>query len=100
MSLPDGLLDAAKNYLDITFEDPAGDTKLAGILLRGMKRLDSIAGAPQDYAVEDSARALLFDYARYVRAGAMDEFFKNYQSDLLELQMNTVVSDSSAEEGG
>jgi hypothetical protein len=100
MGLPEGLLEAAKNYLDITYEDPAGDIKLEGILSRGISRIDSIAGAGQDYATEGEARALLFDYARYVRAGALDEFFINYRGELLALQINTIIPEVTEEGAG
>lgn len=91
MPFPDGLLDAAKNYLDITWMDGAGDTKLVGILERGMRYLDRVAGSSQDYTAEGDARALLLDYARYVRSGALDEFAKNYQMELLALQIGTTI---------
>lgn len=87
MALQNGLLQAAKTYLDITWTDTETDTKLTGILERGCVYLDRIAGKPQDYSVEGEARALLFDYTRYVRAGAADEFEKNYMSALLALQI-------------
>lgn len=87
MALPDGLLEAARNYLDITWEDAAGDKKLAGILARGMKYLNGVAGADLDYETEDAPRALLFDYTRYVRADALDEFQANYLHELLALQI-------------
>ena len=95
MALPTGLLDAAKNYLDITWVDTTNDIKLAGILERGIKYLDRIAGAEQDYAIEGDARSLLFDYARYVRSGALDEFAGNYLHELLALQMSTEVADDT-----
>jgi len=31
-TLPAGLLEAVRNYLDITWEDTAGDLKLSGII--------------------------------------------------------------------
>lgn len=87
MPLPDGLLEAARNYLDITWADPEGDKKLSGILERGIRYLDALAGEPLDYEVEDVPRALLFDYARYVRSDALDEFQRNYLHELLSLQI-------------
>ena len=87
MALPAGLLDAAKNYLDITWPDEAGDEKLSGILSRGITYLDHTAGLAQDYSTETTARALLFDYARYVRAGALQDFAGDYQSELLALHI-------------
>ena len=86
MVLPDGLLAAVKNYLDITWDDPDGDKKLSGIILRGMRRLDKVAGENLDYSIEDTPRELLMDYCRYGRSNALDEFEKNYLSMLLDLQ--------------
>ena len=48
MSLPPGLLEAVKNYLDITWDDPEGDEKLSGIIARGMQYLNKVAGAELD----------------------------------------------------
>lgn len=98
MALPEGLLEAAKIDLDITWDDDATDAKLSGILERGIVYLDRIAGAAQDYTVEGDARGLLFDYARYARSGATDVFERNYQSALLALQIHTTIE--PAEGGG
>jgi len=91
MALPEGLLEAAKNNLSITWNDPNTDANLTGILERGIVKLDRIAGAAQDYTVEGDARALLFDYAMYARSGALSEFEKNYLHELIALQMNTTI---------
>lgn len=93
MSLPAGLLEAVKNYLDITWDDPDGDKKLAGIIARGIKYINSVAGAELDYTVEDKPRELLFDYCRYVRSNALNEFAINYQHELLSLQIAQEVKD-------
>jgi len=86
------LLDAVRNYLDITYVDDAGDAKLSGIIARGMAYLDRVAGEPLDYSVEGIARQLLFDFCRYVRAGAFEDFARNYQSELIGLQIDCEVS--------
>ena len=99
MAIPAGLLDAVRNYLDITWQDDAGDLKLSGIILRGMKYIDSVAGTELDYTVEDKPRELLFDYVRYVRSNALDEFAKNYQHELLTLQIQKEVEAYVAEQG-
>ena len=91
MALPEGLLDAVKNYLDITWNDADGDEKLSGIISRGMKYLDNAAGAELDYTVEDKPRELLMDYCRYVRSNALDEFQANYLPELLTLQISEEV---------
>lgn len=97
IELPDGLLADAKNYLDITWDDPASDEKLAGILARGMKYLDSIAGRSLDYTAEDKPRELLFDYTRYVRGNALSDFALNYLHELLHLQIRQEVQDDDTQ---
>jgi len=91
------LLIAVKNYLDITWHDPSGDNKLTGIIARGRKYIDKAAGAAMDYSIEDKPRELLFDYCRYVRSNALNEFAVNYQQELLTLQIAQEVKDYAAE---
>jgi len=91
MYLPAGLLEDVKNYLDITWDDPEGDIKLSGIIARGMKYLNKVAGAELDYMEEDKPRELLFDYCRYARSNTLDEFQINYQHELLSLQIEYEV---------
>jgi len=93
MALPTGLLEAVRNYLDITWVDDAGDEKLSGIIERGMKYINKVAGAELDYLAEDKPRELLFDYCRYVRSNALDEFQNNYLPELLTLQISQEVKD-------
>lgn len=85
-TLPVGLLEAVRNYLDLTWQDDAGDLKLTGIILRGMRYIDHIAGEMLDYSAEDKPRELLMDYCRYVRSNALDEFATNYLHEIISLQ--------------
>ena len=88
------MLTAAKNYLDITWDDPATDVKLTGILRRGIVFLDHVAGAALDYGEEGLARALLFDYCRFARENALDEFAEAFIGELMMLRdMNTAEAD-------
>lgn len=91
MPLPEGLLKDVKNYIDMTWTDPEGDRKLSGIIARGMAYINRIAGREQDFTEEAKPRELLFDYVRYVRAGALDEYAKNYLPELLALQIDRKV---------
>lgn len=91
MALPEGLLKDVKNYIDMTWTDPEGDQKLSGIIVRGMAYINRIAGSEQDFTEEAKPRELLFDYVRYVRAGALDEYAKNYLPELLALQIDQKV---------
>ena len=84
--LNSALLKECKNYLDITWEDTAGDEKLTGMILRGMKRLNKIAGSELDFLVEEEQRELLFIRVMYERAAALDDFEKNYRSELISLR--------------
>lgn len=98
--VPETLLADAKNYLDITWADPDGDVKLSGILLRGVAYLDHAAGVELDYGDGTAARALLFDYARYVRAGALQDFGRDFASELLGLHISGEVLQSEVLNGG
>lgn len=98
MAIPAGLLDAVRNYLDITWDDPVGDTKLTGIISRGMNYLDGVAGEALDYTAEEKPRELLMDYVRYVRSNALDEFATNYQRELITLQNQKEVERYVAEQ--
>ena len=91
MAVEQELLDAVKNYLDITWPDEEGDKKLAGILARGPEYINRIAGSEQDYSVEEKPRELLFDYCQYVRDNALDEFERNYLHELIALQTDKEV---------
>jgi hypothetical protein len=86
------LLEDVRNYLDISWEDSAGDAKLTGIISRGMRYLDSAVGEALDYTAEDKPRELLFEYIRYVRSGALDEFMTNYLPEILSLQQSREVT--------
>jgi len=88
--LPGGLLDAVKSYLNITWQDTATDTKLTGYINRGIARLQQIAGAPSlDFTKENQPRALLLDYCRYANSQALEVFEKNFEAELLDLNLST-----------
>lgn len=90
----DTLLADVKNYLDITWDDEDTEKKLAGIVGRGISYLNSKAGAELDYSQENQPRSLLFDYARYARANALDEFEINYLHELLRLHLDYQVKEA------
>ncbi len=96
MALPTGVLAAVKNYLDITWTDDAGDTKLSGIIARGMTYIDGVAGSAMDYTIEGKPLELLLDYVRYARSNALDEFQGNYLHELLSLQHAQMVASGIA----
>jgi len=91
MALPEGLLSEVKNYLDITWTDTDTDSKLTGIVERGIKYIDKIAGTEQDYTDNDKPKELLFDYCRYVRSNALEQFKTNYLHELIALRISEEV---------
>lgn len=97
MELTNGLLEDIKLYLDITWEDVDTDKKLTGIIERGIKYIDRLAGVSLDYSIEDKPKELLLDYCRYVRSNALSEFMNNYLSEILSLQMYQEVKDYATE---
>ena len=84
------LLQDIKDYLHISWEDEKTDKNIAGMIKRGMARLNNIAGVSSlDFISEDLPRQLLFDYVRYANSQALEVFEVNFQSELLSLHINT-----------
>ena len=85
-SLPEGLLADVKNYLNITWDDAATDTKVSGLIASGMVYLDGKAGGEQDYTADGGPRTLLMEYVRYARDSALEVFETNYMALILGMQ--------------
>lgn len=86
------LLTDIRSYLHITWQDENTDKNLTGMIKRGMKRLQDIAGASLDFEEEDLPRQLLFDYCRYANSQALEMFEKNFQSELTTLNISYQVA--------
>lgn len=91
--MPEGLLEAVKNYLHVTWTDSSTDINLTGMIDRGMARLTKIAGAVLDFDVEDLPRSLLFDYVRYANSHALEVFEKNFNAELTSLHIESQVAE-------
>ena len=85
----ESLLDDVESYLNITWQDDKTDNKIKGYINRGMKRLQDVAGASLDFTAEDLPRSLLLDYCRYAYSQALEVFEKNFQAELLELNLKS-----------
>ena len=81
--LPDGLLDIVKNQIDITWSDDSTDKKLTLMISNGIAELDALSGIKNNYLVEGKAQCLLFIYVLYDMSNCLDDFKKNYQSDIV-----------------
>lgn len=91
-NLPEGLLADVKNYLNITWDDEATDTKISGLIASGAAYLDDKYGDQADYTQDGTPRTLLFEYVRYGRDSALDVFEANYLSLILGMQNNRGVT--------
>ena len=91
MALPDGLLEDAKKYLEITWTDADTDNKLSGMLSRSMAWFDRLAGKANDYTQEGPARELLFSRVRYDRAGALADFDKDFRAEIRDFQNDALI---------
>ena len=93
------LLAEAKNFLDITWTDETADQKLAGQIRRGIAYITSKTGvdasAFEGDGINYRAQELLFNWLLYDRAGALDQFKKNYQSDIVGLRIKWEVENAS-----
>lgn len=86
MDISATLLNAVKNYLNITWDDEATDVKISGLIAAGCEYLDGIIGDAGDYETAGMRQMLLFDFVRYARDSALDVFENNYLSLLLGQQ--------------
>lgn len=95
------LLAEAKNYLDITWTDTDSDNKLTGQIRRGIDYIASKTGvSASDFEATSAtynprAQELLFYYLLYDRSGSVDQFKRNYRSDLIGLRMKWEVANAT-----
>ena len=87
------ILSDVRNYLDITWKDAAGDKKLTGIIKNGAAFVQRLTQRPLLFEEGTAERSLLFDYCRYARSGAVNEFSKNYLTEI-----NTFSQDEAVKE--
>jgi len=93
------LLDELKNYLDITWDDTANDSKLEGILNRAESIISAYAGITLDF--EDAYdKQLLFDCCRYIRCNALEDFKTNFSAELIMIRAKYATAEPDPEPEG
>lgn len=86
------------NYLDITWELTEQEKqKLHGMANRGASALEKRIGKC-DFENDNEEKTLLFNYVMYERSGALDEFWRNYQPEIITLQMDRWQKDAEDNE--
>lgn len=98
--LLDSLLKEVRNYSDITWTDSAGDEKLSGMIIRGLNYFEHLLGRTISFAENEDQgiKELLFIRIMYERSGALDDFRKNYASEILSLVNDEKVKSYVEEE--
>lgn len=90
------LLDEVKGVLRVAWADE--DETIQKIILRGIVKLDDLAGIELDYIVQGESRSLLLQYCRYDYNNASEYFEENFQREILRLQLKTGVDQLPTDE--
>lgn len=92
------LIEEVKNYVDFTWEDPAEERKLIGIVERAKAYFCRLLDNKDfDFSVESFEKQLFLDYCRYAFCGALNDFFENYQTELLAVQVGSEAGSGAGE---
>ena len=88
MAVSEALINEVKNCLDMTWELDEGEKqKLNGMIARGMTALEGKIGQC-DFEQDTPEKSLLIDYVRYDRSEALSDFWQNYKSTIIALQIS------------
>ncbi len=92
-------LEALKNYLRITWDDPETDNRLTDILIRAENILSSFAGFKITFDESNPAECqLLLDLCRYINNEAYEEFKINFSAELISLRAKYAVMEADKNE--
>ena len=88
MAVSEALFQEVKNCLDMTWElDEAEKQKIKGMIARGMAALEGKIGRC-DFENDTPEKSLVLDYVRYDRSEALSDFWQNYKSTIISLQIS------------
>lgn len=92
------ITEAVKRYLDISWEDPDTDAKVEDTITSAKARINDHAGVEVDLTQDVLAFQLFKDCCRYIYNKVLDEFEKNYASELIALRNKYMVQAYEEEE--
>lgn len=75
-----------KRILNINWEDEETDLKLQEIIERGKSKINTLLGVDVNYELNQEAKSLLLNFARYDFNNASEYFEENFQKEILRLQ--------------
>ena len=90
------MLSDVRNYLNITWHDEEIDKKLISMIERGKAYLNARVGKSLDYESDGFSKTLLLNHIMYENSGCLDEFYKNYHSEILSLKISAEVEEYAA----
>lgn len=90
----DALLAEVKSFLNFTWIDGAKEHRIVGYIKSSMAYLEEVADADIDFETDYLARDLLFNRVLYMDSQALDDFQKNYNGMLKELQIKYSVENA------
>lgn len=86
------MLEELKKYLKITYDED--DYNLQRSLRAGKDYLEFIAGTTLDFESSFINKTLLFNYCRYDYNNALEYFTDNFNKELVQLQIRSVVAEN------
>lgn len=106
LTVSDKLFAYIKPEVGVTWDDDATDTQLKNQIRRGMAYIIDKTGVTAsafsvgDDEANERALELLVNYVRYDRAGSVDQFKTQYQSDIVGLRNRWEVANYEAKTTG
>lgn len=90
-SLDQQLFNELKNYLQISWDDSATNTRLNISIKNGKRFFNELCEHEFTFAEGSTERELLMERCRYDWNNALDEFKVNYKSELSKLVMDIAI---------
>ena len=85
------MLAAVKRHLSITWDDADTDAKITEAINLAKTYLTEKAGGKLNFSKPTQSRLLLMDCVRYIYNNSMEYFEKNFQNELVYLQLQKAV---------
>ncbi|PTY79624.1 hypothetical protein B5V89_05100 [Heyndrickxia sporothermodurans] len=92
----DDLLIELKDKLQVTWDDEATNRYLAGLIKKGQSYFNALCGTKFSFEEDSPERELLLERCRYGWNNALDDFEKNFHSELSRLILITAMNEFSS----
>lgn len=89
--LVDDLLVELKDKLQVSWDDKSTNESLIKMIKRGLKYFNGLCGTEFTFTEDSTERELLLERCRYDWNNALDDFEKNFQSELSRLILDIAL---------